>query len=85
MYYFIYVLWFVFLVVVNQSCRHWTIFKTFNKKILSSLSSMASESLNNSAYYFFLALFTKYSMYEIMNSSMFTFPYLFPSYWFAYG
>jgi hypothetical protein len=41
--------------------------------------------LNNSTYCLFLSLFTKYAMHEIMNPSMFTFPYIFPSCWFAYG
>jgi hypothetical protein len=54
MYCFIYVLWFVFLVVIIQTRRHWIIFKTFKSKILSS---KANESLINSTYYFFLALF----------------------------
>jgi hypothetical protein len=73
MYCFIYVPWFVFLVVVNQSCRCWIIFKTFKSKTLSSLSSKASESLFNSAYYFFLALFTIYLMHKMISPSRFTF------------
>jgi hypothetical protein len=32
----------------------------------------SSEPLNNSAYYFFLTLFTNYAMHEIMNSRMFS-------------
>jgi hypothetical protein len=78
MYYFIYVLWFMFLVVINQSCRRWIIFKTFKNKTLSSLRSKASESLINSTYYFFLALFSYYFMHKMMCHSMFTFPYLYP-------
>jgi hypothetical protein len=73
MYYFIYVLWFMFLVVVNQMRRRWTIFKS---KISSSLSSKASESLNNSIYY----SFSSYNMPACnvnMSPSMFTFPYHF--------
>jgi hypothetical protein len=58
MYYFIYVLWFVFLFVVNQTRHRWTIFKIYKNKTLSSLRSKTSESFNNSAYYFFLPLFT---------------------------
>jgi hypothetical protein len=57
-YYFIYVLWFVFPFVINESHQHWIIFKTFKKKILSNLSSKESEPLFNSAYYPFLALLT---------------------------
>jgi hypothetical protein len=68
MYYFIYVLWIVFSVVVNQSHQHWIIFKTFKRKTLSSLSNKASEPLINSTYSFFLALFIIYAMHEIMNS-----------------
>jgi hypothetical protein len=73
MYCFIYVLWFVFPVVVNQSRQCWIIFKTFKKKILSSLSSKASESLINSVYYFFLSLFINYSMHKMMSHNRFTF------------
>jgi hypothetical protein len=40
------------------------------------LSSKASEPLISSTYSFFIALFTIYAMYEIMNSRLFTFPYL---------
>jgi hypothetical protein len=83
MYCFIYVLWFVFPIVVIQTCCRWIIFKTSKSKILSSSSSKASEPLNNSAHYFFLALFTIYVMHEIMNSSMFIFPHLFLSDWFC--
>jgi hypothetical protein len=50
MYCFIYVLWFVFPVVIIQTRHHWIIFKTFKSKILSSLSSKASEPLINSTY-----------------------------------
>jgi hypothetical protein len=71
MYYFIYVLWFVFLVVVHQSRQHWIIFKTFKKKISSSLSSKASESF--SSYYFFLTLFVNYVMHKMVSHSWFTF------------
>jgi hypothetical protein len=76
MYYFIYVLWFMFLVVVNQMRRRWTIFKIFKSKISSSLSSKASESLNNSIYY----SFSSYNMPACnvnMSPTMFTFPYHF--------
>jgi hypothetical protein len=73
MYYFIDVLWFVFPVVVNQSRRCWIIFNTFKKKISISLRSKASESLINSAYYFFLALFTIYVMHKMISPSRFTF------------
>jgi hypothetical protein len=54
MYSFIYVLWFVFLVVIIQTHRHWIIFETFKSKILSS---KASEPLINSTYSFFLSIF----------------------------
>jgi hypothetical protein len=70
---FIYVLWFVFLVVITQSRRHWIIFKTLKSKTLSSLSSKASESMINRAYYSFLALFTNYFVHKMMSYSMFTF------------
>jgi hypothetical protein len=73
MYCFIYVLWFVFPVVVNQSCRHWIIFKTVKSKTLSSLSSKVSESLINSTYYSFLVLFTNYFMHKMMSHSKFIF------------
>jgi hypothetical protein len=74
---FIYVLWFVFSVIIIQMCRHWIIFKTFKSKILSSLSSKASEPLINSTYSFFLSIFTIYAMQEIMNSMLFTLPHYF--------
>jgi hypothetical protein len=57
MYCFIYILWFVYLVVIIQTRRHWIIFKTFKSKILCSLSSKASERLINSTYSFFLSVF----------------------------
>jgi hypothetical protein len=43
MYCFIYVVWFVFPVVINQLHRRWIIFKTFKSKTLSSLSIKASD------------------------------------------
>jgi hypothetical protein len=85
MYCFIYVLWFVIPVVIIQTRRHWIIFKTFKSKILSSLSSKASEPLINSTYSFFLAIFTICAMHEIMKSRLFTFSYVYPRCWFAYG
>jgi uncharacterized membrane protein len=85
MYCFIYVLWFVFLVVIIQMHHHWIIFKTFKNKILSSLSSKASEPLINSTYSFFLAIFTIYVMHEIMNYRLFPFSYMYPRCWFLYG
>jgi hypothetical protein len=69
-------LWFVFLVVVNQTRRRWIIFKTFKSKTLS-LNSKASEPLINSTYSFFLSIFTIYAMQEIMNSRLFTLPHYF--------
>jgi hypothetical protein len=85
MYCFIYVLWFVFPIVIIQTRRHWIIFKTFKSKILSSLSSKASEPLINSTYSFFLAIFTICAMHEIMKYRLFTFSYVYPRRWFAYG
>jgi hypothetical protein len=85
MYCFIYVLWLVFLVVIIQMRHHWIIFKTFKSKILSSLSSMASEPLINSTYFFFLAIFTICAMHEIMKYRLFTFSYVYPRCWLAYG
>jgi hypothetical protein len=57
--------------------RLWIIFKTFESKTLSNLSSKAREPLINSTYYFFLSIFTIYAMQEIMNSRMFTLPHYF--------
>jgi hypothetical protein len=70
---FIYVLWFVFPVVVNQFCHHWIIFKTFKSKTLTSLSSKPSESLINRTYCSFLTLFIYYFMHKMMSPNMFTF------------
>jgi membrane associated rhomboid family serine protease len=70
---FIFILWFVSPVVVNQSRQRWIIFKTFKKKISSTLSSKASESLINSTYYFFLTLFTYYFMHKMMSHNRFTY------------
>jgi hypothetical protein len=67
----------VFLVVVNQTRRHWIIFKTFKSKTLRNLSSKASEPLINSTYSFILSIFTIYAMQEIMNSRLFTLPHYF--------
>jgi hypothetical protein len=61
----------VFSVVVNESHRRWIIFKIFKSYILSSLSNKASESFNNSAYYFFLSLYLQFAMHEMMSHSMF--------------
>jgi membrane associated rhomboid family serine protease len=74
MYYFIYALWFVFLVVINQSRQQWTIFKAFKRKVLSSLISKANEPLINSSYYSFLTLFTYYFMHKMMSHIMFSLP-----------
>jgi hypothetical protein len=57
--------------VVNQMRRHWIIFKTFKSKILSSLCGRASESLINSTFYSFPALFTYCLMHKMMSHSMF--------------
>jgi hypothetical protein len=67
----------VFPVAVNQTRRRWIIFKTFESKTLSNLSTKASEPLINSTYSFFLSIFTIYSMQEIMNSRLFTLPHYF--------
>jgi hypothetical protein len=75
MYYFIYVLWFVFPVVINQLRQHWIIFKN---QTLSSLSRKASEPLINSTYASFLDLFTIYAMHGIINSRLFTIPVSLP-------
>jgi hypothetical protein len=78
MYCFIYVLWFVFPVVIIQTRHHWIIFKTFKSKILSSLSSKASEPLISSTHSFFLTIFTICAMHEIMKYRLFTFSYVYP-------
>jgi hypothetical protein len=72
MYYFIYVLCFVFPVVVHQLCQRWIMCRTFTSKTLSSSSSTEIESLINSTYYSFLALFTNYFVHKMMSHNMFT-------------
>jgi hypothetical protein len=52
---------------------------------LSSLSSKASELLINNTYSFFLAIFTICAMHEMMKYRLFTFSYVYPRCWFAYG
>jgi hypothetical protein len=47
-----------------------TIFKAFKSQILSSLRSKASESLNNSTYYFLSFTLCMHAMFN-MNPSMF--------------
>jgi hypothetical protein len=61
-----------------QTSQHWTTFKIFKKKTLSSSSYKASEPFLNSTYSFFLALFTIYVLHEIMNFRLFTFSYHYP-------
>jgi hypothetical protein len=56
---------------LNQSHQYWKIFKIFKNKILSCSSSKAIESLINSTYYYFLALFTNYFMNKMISPSMF--------------
>jgi hypothetical protein len=53
-----------------QTCQHWTTFKIYKRKFLSSLSSKASEPLTNSNYSFFPTPFTIYAMHEIMKSRL---------------
>jgi hypothetical protein len=65
----------VFSVAVNQTRRHWIIFKTFKSNTLSNLSSKASEPLINSTYSFF-SIYLLF-MQEIMNSRLFTLPHYF--------
>jgi hypothetical protein len=80
MYCFIYVLWFVFPVVIIQTRRHWIIFETFKSKILSSLSSKASEPLIISTYSFFLSIF-----YYLCNARNIEFYNVYPSALFHVG
>jgi hypothetical protein len=61
------------------------IFMIFKNKILSSSSSKASESLINSSYYSFLALFTYYFLHKMMSHIRFTFPYLYRRCWLHMG
>jgi hypothetical protein len=69
---------------VNQMRRRWIIFKSFKSETLSNLSRKVSESLINSTYSFFLAIFTICAMHEIMMYWLFTFSYMYPICWFAY-
>jgi hypothetical protein len=85
MYYLFIVLWFVFLAAINSDVLTFDKLKDLQEKTLSSLRNKASEPLINSTCSSFLALFTIYAMYEIMNYRLFTFPYLYPRCWFAYG
>jgi hypothetical protein len=68
----------VFCSPLIQTRQRWITLKICKRTILSSWSRKASEPLINSTYSFFLALFTIYVLHEIMNSRLFTFPYLYP-------